>query len=207
MRTSLIASLAAASLLAATTAEAAVTRSADAIPRKRPAAACRLGNCASKLTPAEQEELAGIVNDWQNEANQLAPQIKTLFDEWKALEALPAAEKEKIGFNDKKNEIMRNLREKNRSLSNFNENALLKLENLQNKIKKKIKSKTSTIEDLNAVKSVRNAVYDTLNATLRGLEISSSSVPLTNGLLLTFGVAAGTGVIVTSISSNSISPK
>ena len=87
MRPSLIASLAAASLFVATPAEAAVTRSADVIPRHQPAQRCGVLGCASKLTPAQQQQLTGIVNDFQSQANQLSQEIKSLQDQVNSLKS------------------------------------------------------------------------------------------------------------------------
>ena len=58
----------------------------------------------------------------------------------------------------------------------------------------------TTKADVQAMKDVIRGLSKTAKAAVSGTALASSSISLTNGLLLTFGVVGATGAILTSIS-------
>lgn len=156
MRPSLIASLAAASLFVATPAEAAVTRSADVIPRHQPAQRCGVLGCASKFTPAQQQQLTGIVNDFQSQANQLSQEIKSLQDQVNALRSqIKAAKRNKTlrdSLTKQKNALRKEYSAKAKLMKKIHVNAAEKLGVLNKEVTRGVKAGVTTKVDVQAMK-------------------------------------------------------
>ena len=204
MRKQLITTIATASLLLASTAQATVTRSADAIPHKRHAPACPLGICNSKLTLAEQQQLTGIVNDFQSQMNELSIKQKNLLDNYNSIKAQIKSAKGnpnlQAQLKAQLKQVGNEVRENGKLMRSTYKNATNKLNSLSKQVSKEVKTGINTKADVTSLKTVEQALSNTLKSAFKGIALSSSSVTLTNGLLLSIGVAGATGAVLTSIS-------